>query len=122
MSSLQSKQEGIFTRRSWSLSSAPVAQMDRARASGARGRGFEPLQARHTYPFYFKQISLFLAESGTDRHCVRRLGIVINVGDHTSFRSRGLTRFVESLPTARSLAGMCPGQAWLNRFRGRKWR
>ena len=31
---------------------APVAQMDRALASGARGRGFEPLRARHSFgPF-----------------------------------------------------------------------
>src|SRR5229473_7349881 len=29
---------------------APVAQMDRALASGAKGRGFEPLQARHSFP------------------------------------------------------------------------
>jgi hypothetical protein len=31
--------------------SAPVAQMDRACASGAQGRGFEPLRARHSSLF-----------------------------------------------------------------------
>jgi hypothetical protein len=31
------------------LNRAPVAQMDRALASGAKGRGFEPLQARHFF-------------------------------------------------------------------------
>src|ERR1700732_2054480 len=30
-----------------SIRNAPVAQMDRACASGAQGRGFEPLRARH---------------------------------------------------------------------------
>src|SRR5438552_2498345 len=29
---------------------APVAQMDRALASGAKGRGFESLLARHLFP------------------------------------------------------------------------
>jgi hypothetical protein len=31
------------------IRNAPVAQMDRACASGAQGRGFEPLRARHIF-------------------------------------------------------------------------
>jgi hypothetical protein len=41
---------------------------------------------------YFKHISLYLDQGGAGWHCVLCLGIVISVGDHTSFRSRGSTR------------------------------
>ena len=35
------------------LRSAPVAQLDRANASGALGREFESLRAHHISPFVF---------------------------------------------------------------------
>jgi hypothetical protein len=37
---------------------APVAQMDRAVASGATGRGFESLQAYQTFRFFMVRMSL----------------------------------------------------------------
>ena len=50
------------------IRNAPVAQMDRACASGAQGRGFEPLRARHffltDYLFTVKAPSLQDAEGG----------------------------------------------------------
>src|SRR5229473_6131273 len=48
---------------------APVAQMDRALASGAKGRGFEPLQARHLFAESSRRLRSFFtntpAESST---------------------------------------------------------